>query len=425
MPSEATIQNSLQIQKDTLVYRSQPTVFQADVFGTNGPSPGAIIVPPTGVNVDFSELENPSLCRLMNLDAVNFVTYGIWFPQGWAPQADTGVWVIIEGWTGLTRKLFTGTHRLQWTAMGTYSWMVEAGFTFNIANSNIWLYLYFNHGVWTLQILDTFSPADSILYDGPPNAYDPTGFYQLIGIQQSPGGNYPGTIKVVCRACNVSGVGADTRTGTSSVSPGVTIALDDFSGGGCSACGTLDGTYTMTPNTTYAPPYDAWAVGPISGASGGDPSACSHFYFYLYFNSTTGVWHLDQVETGKTTRSYTSNNPDGPWTLTAAGTQDCTGNFVTSFFAGHPLTGTGSLSPEEPQVAICSGARLCCPTGGRFLPLGELLPGETYTLRLSRFLGRGFGTLGTATLNPPENDTKLRFEADQATCRVLVEAFDI
>jgi hypothetical protein len=57
-----------------------------------------------------------------------------------------------------------------------------------------------------------------------------------------------------------------------------------------------------------------------------------------------------------------------------------------------------------------------------FYPLMELLPGETYVFRLSRYLGEemdttpGTGTSSTATVS-------LAIKADVAACQVLVEAF--
>lgn len=87
MANEATIRTSLMIKKGNIFYQSNPTAFKANVTGTKGPVPGAIAVSTTGTNIDFSQLVTPSLCRLMNLDATNFVTYGIYdgasfFPLG-------------------------------------------------------------------------------------------------------------------------------------------------------------------------------------------------------------------------------------------------------------------------------------------------------------------------------------------------------
>jgi len=59
--------------------------------------------------------------------------------------------------------------------------------------------------------------------------------------------------------------------------------------------------------------------------------------------------------------------------------------------------------------------------GSTFYPLGEILAGETYVLRLSRDLAEEFGT-GTGTTGTAVNS--LMFKADTASVSVLVEAFD-
>ena len=87
MANEARIQSSLAIRKIsgslTLIdYRgTDPSAFQADVTGTKGPVPGALTVPTTGKIVDLTELTIPGLCELHNMDATNYVEYGIYDPQ--------------------------------------------------------------------------------------------------------------------------------------------------------------------------------------------------------------------------------------------------------------------------------------------------------------------------------------------------------
>ncbi len=61
------------------------------------------------------------------------------------------------------------------------------------------------------------------------------------------------------------------------------------------------------------------------------------------------------------------------------------------------------------------------PDAHLFFPLMELLPGETYVLRLSRDLGDEYLGAGTGTGAPPNT---LRVKADTAACNVLVEAFE-
>lgn len=58
-------------------------------------------------------------------------------------------------------------------------------------------------------------------------------------------------------------------------------------------------------------------------------------------------------------------------------------------------------------------------SSARFFPLGELLPGESYILRLSRNVGEEYySTTGTDAGN------SVRFKADTAAVVVLVEAFE-
>lgn len=57
--------------------------------------------------------------------------------------------------------------------------------------------------------------------------------------------------------------------------------------------------------------------------------------------------------------------------------------------------------------------------GAYFFPLGEILAGESYVIRLSRVLGsESPGTAGTGAGN------RLRVMADTADCVVAVEAFE-
>jgi hypothetical protein len=61
------------------------------------------------------------------------------------------------------------------------------------------------------------------------------------------------------------------------------------------------------------------------------------------------------------------------------------------------------------------------PESTDFYPFGELLPGESYVLRLSRDLGMEYGA-GTGTGGPETN--RLHFRANTATVYVSVEAFE-
>lgn len=86
MANEARVTSGLQILKTsgsvrTLDYQSRPQSFTVTVDGTLGPTPGAIAVPLGGVDVDLSRLTTMGLCRVMNLDATNYVLWGVYEPD--------------------------------------------------------------------------------------------------------------------------------------------------------------------------------------------------------------------------------------------------------------------------------------------------------------------------------------------------------
>lgn len=60
------------------------------------------------------------------------------------------------------------------------------------------------------------------------------------------------------------------------------------------------------------------------------------------------------------------------------------------------------------------------PESAKFYPLGRLLAGECFVLRLSPRIESEYGT-GTGTTGPTTNT--LRMQANGAACRVLVEVF--
>lgn len=82
MANEIRVQSSLSVKKGSVDYQSRPTVFLSTLEGTGaGPTPGLVVVPLAGVNVDFSALSVPGLCRIMNLEAVGsgiYLEFSIW-----------------------------------------------------------------------------------------------------------------------------------------------------------------------------------------------------------------------------------------------------------------------------------------------------------------------------------------------------------
>lgn len=81
MANEAQIRVSLRIRKTSgsLVLIDYPgnANFLGDVPSTKGPAPGAFTVTTAGTDVDFSQLTQPGLAMLRNLDTTNYVEYGI------------------------------------------------------------------------------------------------------------------------------------------------------------------------------------------------------------------------------------------------------------------------------------------------------------------------------------------------------------
>lgn len=62
-----------------LNYKPGLTSFLGDMLGTKGPTPGVLSISTAGTDVDFSQLNTyGGLCEIANLDATNFLTWGIW-----------------------------------------------------------------------------------------------------------------------------------------------------------------------------------------------------------------------------------------------------------------------------------------------------------------------------------------------------------
>lgn len=77
MASEVSIRSSLQIVSGNFRYQSQPTAFIGSVSVARGPTPGLVSISTTGESVSLSELITPGYCRIQNLDATNYVEWGI------------------------------------------------------------------------------------------------------------------------------------------------------------------------------------------------------------------------------------------------------------------------------------------------------------------------------------------------------------
>lgn len=92
-------------------YSSSPTTFRADVDTAEpkGPTPGSITAETAGTDVVFEELSSPGgMCFIRNLDAENFVTYGLWDGAAFAPLGELlpNEHTVIR----LSRQLIAGTY---------------------------------------------------------------------------------------------------------------------------------------------------------------------------------------------------------------------------------------------------------------------------------------------------------------------------
>lgn len=79
MSNEARVSVSLTIKQGSKSRQSQPTSFNADVTGTNGPTPGSILVGVTHTEPDLTQITSPGgFCVIQNIDATNFVEVGVY-----------------------------------------------------------------------------------------------------------------------------------------------------------------------------------------------------------------------------------------------------------------------------------------------------------------------------------------------------------
>lgn len=72
------INNTASTPPGNVQYQNRDTGWRANMLGNNGPTPGTVLVPTKGVNINFAELTGMGgVCRMKNLDPSNFVTWGM------------------------------------------------------------------------------------------------------------------------------------------------------------------------------------------------------------------------------------------------------------------------------------------------------------------------------------------------------------
>lgn len=113
MANEATITSSLRVVKVNQDYQSRPPSFQGDITDAvgKGPSPGLVTATTAGNSITFSGLTTPGFCHIRNLDATNFVEYGIWDGSAFWPLGEVQAG---EGYTiRIARNLGSGAFRVR------------------------------------------------------------------------------------------------------------------------------------------------------------------------------------------------------------------------------------------------------------------------------------------------------------------------
>lgn len=94
-------------------------VYDLTTSTLNGPTPGAIVVPTNGIDIDMSQLTIPGLAEIYNLDLTNYIEYGLrylgaFFTWGEVGPGEYYLWkfsrhVTIESGTGVgTAAVDTG-----------------------------------------------------------------------------------------------------------------------------------------------------------------------------------------------------------------------------------------------------------------------------------------------------------------------------
>lgn len=78
MSALVRIQSSLQIKGTVVDYSSRPTNFTGSCVAESAPSPARINATPAGTVIDLSRLTLAAYYRIMNMDAVNWVEYGVY-----------------------------------------------------------------------------------------------------------------------------------------------------------------------------------------------------------------------------------------------------------------------------------------------------------------------------------------------------------
>ena len=77
MSGTIIVQSGIIVNNGASQYTSSPRGFTAVQSNLGGPTPGTLSIPTSVTDVTFSALTLPGVIHLVNLDATNFVTFGL------------------------------------------------------------------------------------------------------------------------------------------------------------------------------------------------------------------------------------------------------------------------------------------------------------------------------------------------------------
>lgn len=78
--SDVSFRGSLDVRKGNLRYKHPKSSFQADMDGSLGPTPGALLISVAGTDINLDEIIVPGFVVVDNYDDTNFFTLGLWDP---------------------------------------------------------------------------------------------------------------------------------------------------------------------------------------------------------------------------------------------------------------------------------------------------------------------------------------------------------
>lgn len=78
MANEWLVTHQVRLINGSLKYDPGEVSFRADQTTKKGPSPGFLLISTAGEDITFTDLTTPGIVVIKNLDAANFVEYGIW-----------------------------------------------------------------------------------------------------------------------------------------------------------------------------------------------------------------------------------------------------------------------------------------------------------------------------------------------------------